>query len=110
MPVAIDIPDVPGDPAGMRALAAGLRSDAQAIGDVGSSLKSRFDSIDFYGPAADRIEGQTSNVGKVCTDVASGLIEAASLLETWAGRVEARQAAAVRKASELRAQSIRGAR
>ena len=38
MPVAIDIPDVPGDPAGMRALAAGLRSDAQAVGAIGSAL------------------------------------------------------------------------
>jgi hypothetical protein len=109
MPVAIDIPDVPGDPAGMRALAAGLRSDAQAVGEIGSALRTRFESIDFYGPAADRIEGETGKVGRVCTDVANGLIETASLLETWAGRVEARQAAAVREASRLRAQSVRGA-
>ena len=109
MPVEISLPEVPGDPAGMRALAAGLRSDAQAVGEIGSALRTRFDSIDFYGPAADRIEGDTGKIGKVCTEVANGLLDTASLLETWAGRVEARQAAAVREASRLRAQSIRGA-
>jgi hypothetical protein len=53
----------------MRALAAGLRSDAQALGDVGSKLRTRFESIDFYGPAADRIESRTGAVGRACTEV-----------------------------------------
>jgi hypothetical protein len=109
MPVAIDVPDVPGDPAGMRALAATLRSDADAAGELGSSLRSRFESIEFYGPAADRIEGRTGAVGRACVDVANGLAELAGLLDTWAARVEAAQAAAAREVAEIRARSVSGA-
>jgi hypothetical protein len=110
MPIAIEVPDVPGDPAGMRALAAALRTDAESAGELGAGLKARFESIEFYGPAADRIEGRTGMLGRACVDVASGLVEVAGLLDTWAARVEAEQAAAARTAAELRAQSVAGLR
>jgi hypothetical protein len=102
MPVALDLPEIPGDPAGMRALAAGLRSDAQAAGDLGSGLTSRFEAVEFYGPAADRIEGRMQAFGRGCVGVAHGLLDLANLLDTWAARVEAEQAARARKLAELR--------
>ena len=45
--------------------------------------------------------------GRSCVDVADGLLELARLLDTWAARVEAEQAAQVRKLAELRRELAR---
>jgi hypothetical protein len=83
MPVDISLPPVPGDPAGMRALAAVLRSDAAALATIAAETAATLDGLEFFGPAAE-------------------LADAAAVLERSAGDVGPEQAARERELEQLR--------
>lgn len=102
MPVEIDLPPVVGDPAGMRALAAALRSDASLVGLVAAEAGSTVGGLEFFGPAADRIDGQVASSAKQASGFADRLLATAGLLERAATEVEAQQRARERELERLR--------
>lgn len=108
-PVAIDLPPVPGDPVGMRALAAALRTDASGLAETAAAVLARVDSLEFYGPAANRIQGRVGVSCKNCAQVAERLLFIAGALERGAAEVEAAQRARLRKLEELRREAARSA-
>jgi len=93
MPVAISLPEVPGDPAGMRALAGALKGDARDLEGVASGLGSAVDSMTFEGPAAQRFRDGAQDSRSSLARASSGLTDLATLLETKADEVEAAQKA-----------------
>lgn len=101
MPVEIDLPPVPGDPAGMRALAAALRSDAALLAVVAADTTATVDGLEFFGPAATRLDGRVSSDGRAAGRVADELLSAAGTLEHSATEVEAAQAARQRTLERL---------
>ena len=102
MPVDISLPPVVGDPAGMRALAAALRGDASAVAVVAADAASTMDGLEFYGPAADRIEGAVTSRARGAGRLADRLLSLAGLLERSATEVEAAQREHERKLEQLR--------
>ena len=74
MPIDIDLPEVPGDPAGMRALAAALRADAASSALIAADVAGRFDGLEFYGPAADRIGADVKSSSRACGANARGVL------------------------------------
>jgi hypothetical protein len=102
MPVDVWLPEVPGDPAGMRALASQLRSDAVLAAVLSSGLAARVESAEFYGPAADRMEARMQASERRSKQVADRLLELARVLDVAAAEVEAAQRERERKLAELR--------
>lgn len=102
MPVDVSLPEVPGDPAGMRALASALRADATAIAVLSAELGTRVDAAEFYGPAADRIEGRVHASERRFVAFAERLLALARLLDVSAAQVEVAQRERERKLAELR--------
>jgi hypothetical protein len=102
MPVDVTLPEVPGDPAGMRALASALRTDATGIAVLSYTLGTRVDAAEFYGPAADRIEGRIRAAEKRWVALAERLLALSRLLEVSATQVEIEQRERERKLAELR--------
>src|SRR5687768_1333266 len=109
MPVGISLPEVIGDPAGMRALASALRSDAAAIAVLSSGLERQVASAAFYGPAADRMGQRLDGMQRRCVRYAERLLELARLLEVSAAQVEADLRERARKLAELRRELTPGA-
>jgi hypothetical protein len=102
VPVDVSLPPVVGDPAGMRALAAVLRSDATLVGAVAGEASSTVDGLEFYGPAADRIDGTVCSSSKQAVTFAEQLLATAALLERAATDVESQQRARERELERLR--------
>jgi uncharacterized protein YukE len=96
------LPEVVGDPAGMRTLAASLRSDASALASLASDLAGEIASMTFEGPAATEFRERTRARQTRLTDYAGRLLDVASLLETSATEVEAAQRERERRLAELR--------
>ena len=86
----------------MRALAASLRSDAAMTAVVASDAAATMDGLEFYGPAADRIESAVSFRARAAGRAADRLLSLAGLLERSASEVEAAQRERKRKLEELR--------
>jgi hypothetical protein len=107
-PILVELPPVPGDPAGMRVLAAALRSDGAGLAEAAAAVLGRVDSLEFYGPAADRIDARIGATCKRCGAVAEQLLVLAAVLERAATEVEAEQRARQHKLEELRRSSIGG--
>jgi hypothetical protein len=93
MPVEISLPEVPGDPAGMRALAGALKGDASALEGVASGLGTAVGAMTFEGPAADRFRTEQQDSRTTISDSVERLNSLAGLLETKADEVEAAQKA-----------------
>lgn len=108
MPVDISLPEIPGDPAGMRALAAALRADATAVAVLSSELGTRVHAAEFYGPAADQVEARIDASGRRCMALVERLLEVARLLDVSAAQVEAAQRERERKLAELRRELVPG--
>ena len=108
MPIDIDLPAVPGDPAGMRALAATLRSSAEGIAVVAAQTAGTIDGLEFFGPAATRIDDEVRGMSGRAGGLADELISTAALLERAASEVEAEQAARERELERLRESLVRG--
>jgi uncharacterized protein YukE len=102
MPVEISLPEIPGDPAGMRALAGALQSDARAIEGVASGTGSAVGSMTFEGPAADRFRDAAQTTAKGLGDCAGRLQDTAKLLEAKATEVEQKQRDRLAKLQQLR--------
>jgi hypothetical protein len=102
LPIDVSLPPVVGDPAGMRALAASLRVDAADIAVVGAGAASTIDGLEFYGPAADRIDAAVTSRARSAGRLADRLMSVASLLERSASEVEAAQRERERRLEELR--------
>jgi len=89
---------ITGDPVGMRALAAFLRSQA-AITVQGSTRVDRgLDAIDYQGPAATRLKGDLGSWQFMSAGMRSEYEHTAALLEHEAARVQALQEEARREA------------
>jgi hypothetical protein len=102
VPVDISLPPVVGDPAGMRALAAALRSDAAMVAVISADAATAVDGLEFYGPAADRIDARVHSSSKQGGDLAEQLLSTAGLLERAAADVEAQQRAREQTLERLR--------
>jgi hypothetical protein len=102
VPVDISLPPVVGDPAGMRALAAALRSDAAMVAVVAADGAAVVDGLEFYGPAADRIDAGVRSACKQGGHLADQLMSTAALLERAAADVEAQQRAREQALERLR--------
>jgi hypothetical protein len=102
MPIPIDLPAVVGDPAGMRALASSLRTNAEGIAVVAAQAAATVDGLEFFGPAADRLDGEIRTSSRNAGDLADQLLATAGLLDRSAADVEAQQRARERKLEELR--------
>jgi hypothetical protein len=102
LPVEISLPPVIGDPAGMRALAAGLRIDAAAIALVAAEAASTVDALAFYGPAADRIDARVATSSRAAGQLAERLMATATLLDRAAAQVEEEQRERERTLERLR--------
>jgi hypothetical protein len=85
----------------MRALAAALRSDASLLAVVAADTASTVESLEFFGPAATRLDGRVSGASKSVGKVAEELISAAGALERSATEVEAAQTARLRTIERL---------
>jgi hypothetical protein len=102
--MAVELPPVVGDPAGMRALASALRSTADAIAGIDSSVYGRVSGLSFTGPAATRIAGVIDGWHGDVSGAASSLQETAGLLERSAATVEREQIARLRLQHQLEEQ------
>lgn len=106
MPVALDLPPVVGDPAGMRALAAALRSDAGMVAVVSADVAAAVEGLEFYGPAADRLEETVRLSARDGGRVADRLLSLAAFLDRAAADVEQQQRERARLLERLRQEAI----
>ena len=100
MPIPLPDP-IPGDPAGMRALAGALRGDAATVAIVASQVNSRMAETQFVGPAADRLRDTIGSYQTRCVRLAQQLVDVAGLLERTATEVEAAQRARQREIEHM---------
>jgi uncharacterized protein YukE len=113
VPVGFDLPtlpEIPGDPAGMRALAASLRADAATTAMVAAGLKGQLDGLEFVGPAADRFFDATHASEARCVRTAERLVDTSALLERSATEVEAAQRERLRRLAEMRTEALEARR
>lgn len=92
----VDLAPVIGDPAGMRALAATLRSAAQSLGNADDAVWSKARSLSFVGPAATRLAAAIGAWHGEIGGAAQQLSDTAGLLERAANEVEAERRARAR--------------
>lgn len=102
MPGPVWLPPVPGDPAGMRALAGSLRRSAEQISQVDADIGSAVSSMTFEGPAGNRFRAAATASGRAVTAAADSLQSLADLLERSAAEVEQAQADRLRRIEEMR--------
>jgi len=92
----------------MRALAAALRGTAEGIAVVAARTAATVDGLEFFGPAATRIDEEVRTTATRAGGVADQLVATAGLLERAASQVEAEQAARERELEKLRDALARG--
>jgi uncharacterized protein YukE len=102
MPIEISLPEIPGDPQGMRNLAADLQRDARAIEDVAARIGSAVGSMTFEGPAATVFKDKTQAAGKRLGDFAHQLDELARRLNVSAAEVEQKQRDRLARLQQMR--------
>ena len=85
------IPEVVGDPAGMRALAARLRGDADTVDSLTRRAEHQVEGAKMRGPAAERLRGRARSFGGTSGSVSNRLRELAAFLEHEAADVERRR-------------------
>jgi uncharacterized protein YukE len=101
VPGPVWLPEVVGDPAGMRALASTLRSAASQIGQVESGIGSAVAGMTFEGPAGTRFRSRAGGIGRVARSAAATLEDVAGTLERSAAQVEQQQADRLRKLQQM---------
>lgn len=82
------LPEIPGDPAGMRALASSLRGFGSSAGDLASTVSGDVTAMTFEGPAAGPFRDGIQVVKSAYESVANELLDTASTLERSASEVE----------------------
>jgi uncharacterized protein YukE len=95
------LPEVPGDPAGMRALAASLRGYAARAAGIADSVEAALAATTFEGPAAGPLREEQRSSTQTFRRAAEELQELARLLETSAAEVEAAQRERERRLAEM---------
>ena len=78
-----------GDPAGMRALASTLRAEASSVEALMDSHRAAASSMQFEGPAAERIRERVTRRARSGANTIARLNDAARRLEVGALEVEA---------------------
>jgi uncharacterized protein YukE len=106
---SITLPEIPGDPAGMRALAATLRGIASDISNLESDLTGQARGMVFEGPAGDAFRDRMSGVGERARSAAEELQSLSDLLERSATEVEAAQRAREQRLEQMREDAAREA-
>lgn len=99
--MSTQLPPVIGDPSGMRALAAALRSTAGQVEAVDAAVNGRVSGLAFTGPAATRLCETVSGWHRSVSATTASLEDAGALLERSAAEVEAEQAARARLEERL---------
>jgi hypothetical protein len=97
---------VVGDPAGMRALAAALRAQADDLGARAADVHTAVLAVTFEGPAATRLQSRAAGARFALVSQAGRLQDVAALLERAAAEVEAERAAAARRLREAQEQLV----
>jgi uncharacterized protein YukE len=82
---------IPGDPAGMRALAQLVRAQAYAVDGVGRRVHGKLSPMVYSGPAASRCRANVNQWEQGRASVERALDELAFALEAEAARVEEEQ-------------------
>jgi uncharacterized protein YukE len=98
---------IPGDPAGMRAKAARLRSQADQVLTWVGQIDRKVDGMEFEGPAAKHIHTQMHTWSTDMKQAGHELHDLADLLQRSAGDVETRQAAEARRQAAQEAEEER---
>jgi hypothetical protein len=101
MPSGYWLPEVPGDPAGMRRLAGQLRGDASSITAVAGRISSAVGSMTFEGPAADRLRGDSRIATTGIADNSERLTSVARMLDESAEEVERLQRERLERMAEM---------
>ena len=104
MPVGLSppyLPEIPGDPAGMRRLAATARGHAGALGGLAAGIESDVSAMTFEGPAAEEFRPRMRAVAKAYHDAQNDLHEAARQLESAAADVEQQQRERERRLAQM---------
>ena len=109
MPGPVWLPEVVGDPAGMRALASTLRSTASRIASVDSSISGAVSAMTFEGPAGNRFRDRARGIGRVASNAATTLEGVAAALDRSAAQVEQAQADRLRRLEQMRDDARTGA-
>jgi hypothetical protein len=99
------IPPVVGDPAGMRALAAQLRTKAEQVTNGTVAVGNAVTSMTIQGPAAKQVRHLGTALAGSTRTTAGELGEIADLLDRAAGRVEHQQAERTRTIARLQHQA-----
>ena len=87
----------------MRAEAAMLRSQAEALASLAQQVQARVESIEFEGPAATRFRGAMADQGRRAAQLAGELQDLANYVLRAAARVDA-QIAELRRQEEIQRQ------
>jgi uncharacterized protein YukE len=85
----------------MRAEAAMLRTQAEALASLAQQVQARIDGLEFEGPAATRFRGSMADQSRRSAQLAGELQDLANYVLRTAARVEA-QLAELRRQEELR--------
>jgi uncharacterized protein YukE len=104
MPIHLDppyLPEVPGDPAGMRALASTLRGHAGTVGGLASGVTSDVTGMTFEGPAAEDIRSRMSTVSEMYRAAQTELHDLGRQLDTAAAEVEQQQHARAQRLEQM---------
>ena len=104
MPIRLDppyLPEVPGDPAGMRVLASTLRGHAGTVGGLASGVVSDVTGMTFECPAAEDIRSRMRTVGELYRGAQTELHDLARQLETSAADVEQQQRAREQRLDQM---------
>jgi hypothetical protein len=85
-----DVPVVIGDPAGMGVLGTGgLSGDADSVAVVAAGAAAMVDGLEFYGPAAIRIDASVRGSSRAAGGLAERLLELSVVLRRAVLEVEA---------------------
>jgi uncharacterized protein YukE len=98
------LPEIPGDPAGMRVLAGLLRNIAADVGSQSSDLRGDVTSMTFEGPAGDAFRERMQSVTERARATADQLLDLAGLLEHSATEVEAAQRERAERLAQMEAE------
>ena len=89
----------------MRAEAALLRSQAEALASLAQQLQARVEGVEFEGPAATRFRGSVADQSRRAAQLAGELQDLANYVLRAAARVDA-QLAELRRQEELRREAL----
>jgi hypothetical protein len=94
----------------MDGLAGGLSGDAESVAVVAAGAAALVEGLEFYGPAADRIDGSVRGSSRTVGGLAQRLFELSLVLRRAALEVEAQQVARARLLERLQNEAAQAAR